>query len=67
MNATILKAVNKVSSDISKVAMKHGFQADFYAIGEGKGIEFTMTVSFKKPENKGGSQLEITELNKRHR
>lgn len=67
MNATILKAVNKVSMDISKIAMKHGYQADFSNVGEGKGVEFKMMVSFRKPEIKGGAQMEITELNRRHR
>ena len=49
MDATKVKEMNKLTGDINKVAMKHGYQAEFSGFSEGKDVEFKMTVGFRKP------------------
>ena len=49
MDATKVKEMNKLTNDVNKVAMRHGYQAEFSGFSEGKDVEFKMTVGFKKP------------------
>lgn len=64
MDASKMKAAQKLTADINRVAMKNGYQADFSALGEGKGVEFKMTVAFKKPTATPGEQMDLSEGSK---
>lgn len=51
MDSGKIKDMNKLCADITKVAVKHGYQADFSGFSEGRGCDFRVLVGFKRPES----------------